>query len=164
MKSVHPQVTRKEINKFLSSSDTYTLHVPKRRPPKYRRIFAKHSLYQLQMDLVDLLRYKKYNRGYAYCLNVIDCFSRKAWVFPLKTKKGSETHRILKDFLRENCPLKVEVDQGGEFFNKKTLQLFHDLGIVYFFVASDTKNAIVERYGYTKNFLLVFFLELKWFF
>ena len=145
VKSIHPDVTRKQINKFLLTSDTYTLHVPKRRPKKYRRIFAKHSMYQLQMDLVDLKRYKRYNRGYAYCLNIIDCFSKKAWVFPLKTKKGPETHEILKKFLTINRPRKIEVDQGGEFYNQETLQLFHDLGIVHFFVASDKKNAIVER-------------------
>ena len=103
------------------------------------------AMYQLQMDLVDLKRYKRYNRGYAYCLNIIDCFSKKAWSFPLKTKKGPETYEILKKFLTINRPRKIEVDQGGEFYNQETLQLFHDLGIVHFFVASDKKNAIVER-------------------
>ena len=107
VKSIHPQVTRKEINEFLLSSDTYTLHVPKRKPKKFRRIFVKHPFYQLQLDLVDLLKYKKQNKGYAYCLNIVDCFSKKAWVFPLKTKKGVETHRILRRFLQLYRPKKV---------------------------------------------------------
>ena len=145
VKSIHPEVTRKQIENFLLTSDTYTLHVPKRKPKKYRRIFAKHSMYQLQMDLVDLKRYKQYNRGYAYILNIIDCFSKKAWAFPLKTKTGPETRRSLKKFPTLNRPRKIEVDQGGEFYNEETLKLFHDLGIVHFFVASDNKNAIVER-------------------
>ena len=30
VKSIHPEVTRKQIENFLLTSDTYTLHVPKR--------------------------------------------------------------------------------------------------------------------------------------
>ena len=41
--------------------------------------------------------------------------------------------------------INFQVDQGGEFYNKKTLAMFHSYGIQYFSVYSDTKNAIVER-------------------
>lgn len=37
----------------------------------------------------------------------------------------------------------------GEFYNSKILGLFHRLGIQYFSVQSDTKNAIVERFNRT---------------
>ena len=38
-----------------------------------------------------------------------------------------------------------QVDQGGEFYNTKTLTMFHSYGIQYFSVFSDTKNSIIER-------------------
>lgn len=71
VKSKYPNATKSQVNKFLVSNDAYTLHVPKKKIKKYRRIYVKGIFYQLQIDLVDLLKYKKENRGYAYTLNII---------------------------------------------------------------------------------------------
>lgn len=53
----------------------------------------------------------------------------------------------MKKFFKVNRVQKIEVDGGGEFYSKKTLELFHEYGIQYFSVYSDTKNAIIERYA-----------------
>ena len=41
------------------------------------------------MDLVDLQKLAKYNKGYKYLLTVIDVLSKFAWVEPLKTKSAT---------------------------------------------------------------------------
>ncbi len=71
VKQNHPNVSRKEIHEFLLKTDSYTLHKPRRRVKKHRRIYAKGIGYQQQMDLVDLLRLKAFNSGYCYMLNII---------------------------------------------------------------------------------------------
>ena len=109
VKGLHPNVTRKEIRKFLMKTDSYTLHKPKRKVKNFRRIFSKGIGYQFQMDLVDLKKFKSENNGFSWTLNIIDCFSRKAWIIPLKNKKGSTLHDKLKTFLLFNRPIKIEV-------------------------------------------------------
>ena len=52
-------------------TDSYTLHRPKRKVKQFRKIFVKGIGYQMQLDLVDMLKYKSQNDGYAYMLNII---------------------------------------------------------------------------------------------
>ena len=50
VKSIHPNVTRKDINNFLISLDSYTLHKPKRKVKIHRRIFSKGIGYQVNLN------------------------------------------------------------------------------------------------------------------
>ena len=109
VKLLHPNVTQKEIREFLMKTDSYTLHKPKRKVKKFRRIYSKGIGYQMQMDLVDLQKFKSQNDGFCWTLNIIDCFSRKAWIIPMKNKKGITVHDKLKSFLLFNRPIKIEV-------------------------------------------------------
>ena len=43
------------------------------------------------MSRSDYRKYSRVNKGFNYILCVIDCFSRFAWVEPLKTKTLAET-------------------------------------------------------------------------
>ena len=109
VRSSHPSITLNEVRKFLMKTDSYTLHKPKRKVKKFRRIFSKGIGYQFQMDLVDLKKFKSENKGFSWTLNIIDCFSRKAWIIPLKNKSGTTVHDELKTFLSLNRPIKIEV-------------------------------------------------------
>ena len=49
---------------------------------------------------------------------VIDLFSKHAWVFPLKDKKGTSIVNALKKIVSEGRkPNKIWVDQGSEFYD-----------------------------------------------
>jgi len=39
-------------------------------------------------DLVDMQEWASENKGYKYMLNIIDVFSKYAWSFPIKDKRG----------------------------------------------------------------------------
>jgi hypothetical protein len=41
-----------------------------------------------QMDIFDLSKYKNYNKGFKYILTVIDVFTRKASIEPMKNKNS----------------------------------------------------------------------------
>ena len=57
---------------------------------------------------------------------IIDTFSKKAWAFKLKRKSGKEITRVMEPFLEQQRPLKIEFDQGKEFYNTLFLNLLKD--------------------------------------
>ena len=114
VKTKHPSVKQKDVEKYLLTNDSYTLHKQKRKVKQFRRIRLKGVKYQYSIDLVDLQKYSRINRGYKWIMNIIDCFSKKVWSFALKTKSGSEVAAVLDKFFRnkKNRPQKVELDLG----------------------------------------------------
>ena len=65
---------------------------------------------------MSLINYEKSNNGYKYVLNVIDCFSKFLWSFPLTTKASKivESHRR-KIFYEFSPPEILHSDNGKEF-------------------------------------------------
>ena len=82
---------RKNVNDWLSGQDAYTLHKPVRRKFKRRRTICIGLDHLWQIDLVDMTSLSLYNDGFKFLLTCIDCFSRYAWVVPIK--KGSDSNR-----------------------------------------------------------------------
>ena len=61
----------------------------------------------------------KYNQGLKYLLCIIDLFSKYAWVFPLKDKRGiTIINAFQKIISKGRKPNKIWVNQGGRFYNK----------------------------------------------
>ena len=61
----------------------------------------------------------KYNQGLKYLLCIIDLFSKYAWVFPLKDKRGiTIINAFQKIISKGHKPNKIWVNKGGRFYNK----------------------------------------------
>ena len=62
----------------------------------------------------------KCNKGFCFLFFLIDNYSKYAWVFPLKDKKGiSITNAFQKTLDEYGCkPSKIWVDKGSEFYNR----------------------------------------------
>ena len=86
---------QKQVEEFLDTVDTYTLHKPIRKKFETRRVYVKGIDDQFQADLVEMREFSKENDGYNYLLTVIDCFSKYAWAIPIKNKTAEE---IIKSF------------------------------------------------------------------
>ena len=70
------------------------------------------------VDLAGMQSLSKYNKGIKYLLCAIDLFSKYAWVFPLKDKRGiTIVNAFQKIISKGRKPNKIWVDQGGEFYN-----------------------------------------------
>ena len=82
----------------------------------------------LQADTIFYRNYGRQNHGYKYILVVIDCFSRKNWVRPLRTTTADETAKRLDDIISEMpwTPRSFASDQGNEF-NIKHPSIFNTL-------------------------------------
>ena len=144
-------LTRKDLKKWLATQDTYTLHKPSRRKFPRNFYFADAIDQTWQMDLVELPRLAKFNRGYKFILTCIDVFSKFASVEPLKDKKGPTVAAALKEiFDRGRIPTQIQSDKGKEFLNKHVRDLFEEKAVHFFTTQNpDTKAAIVERFNRT---------------
>lgn len=159
------RVTRKDVSKWLRTQPTYTLH-------RDRRIKFKRNHYNItniddlwEMDLIDMQKYSRINKGYKYILAVIDCFSKFAWCVPIKRKTPAEIimgfDQIFSSTARK--PLKIQSDKGREFVNKHVKVYFAEKDI-QFFTTHDpaTKAAICERFIRTiKGLIYKYFTYIK---
>ena len=142
------EITADELQKWLEEQYTYSLHKAYRKPAVYRKVITSCVDYQWQADLVEMREFSDSNSGYNYLLCVIDCFSKFAWVEPLKRKTAQETCEALKKiFETGRLPTKVQFDEGSEFHNSVVKQLLADKGINYFSTHAGQKASIVERFN-----------------
>jgi hypothetical protein len=81
-------------------------------------------------------------------LLAIDLASRYLWVEPIKNKSGAEVTKAMTAILKRahpRKPIKIQGDDGKEFYNKNFKQLLDDYDIELFSTKSDLKAAIAER-------------------
>ena len=140
-----------EAKKVLQQVLSYSLHKPvrKRFLTTPTLVFGPNE--QWQMDLVDMQKLSKWNKGYKYMLTVIDVFSRVAWAEPIKNKSTKEMipalERVKKHF--GTSPLRVQTDQGTEFLAKPVQAWFKKHGWHHFATLGDPKASLVERWHRT---------------
>ena len=89
------------------------LHIPIIRNFKKRTVYSGFKDNIWGADLADMQLISKFNKGFRFLLCVIDIFSKYAWVFPLKDKKGISIagafQKMLDDSNRK--PNKLWVDK-----------------------------------------------------
>lgn len=133
------------------------IHKSARKKFPRRRFIQKGLDDTWQIDLIDMQKYSKYNRGYRYILACIDTFSKYAWVLPVKSKSAEDVTRAILAILNndlERKPKNIQSDDGREFFNEKFNALMRKFGINHYSTYSVMKASIVERFIRTiKNWL-----------
>ena len=137
-----------EINQFLSENDSYTLH-SKTFKKKFNPTFIKYKGQQFQADLIDVGNLSRSNDGINFLLTIICSFTKKAWISPLKSKKGENVLKGFKSILKvsEKIPRSILTDAGGEFnlVRKWCVQQNINTYLPY----SSLHGAIVERFNQT---------------
>lgn len=119
-KHLNCKITQPMVENWLQSVPAYTLHKPIRKKFPRLPVIVAGPQQQMQADLIDFQSLSRFNDGYRYLLVVVDCFSRKAWVEPLKNKSGLEVAGALK-ILFDRCgliPRSLQTDLGKEFYNQ----------------------------------------------
>jgi hypothetical protein len=83
----------------------------------YGSIVAFHPNKNFQIDLFDLNKYSTYNKNYKFIFAMIDIFSRKAYVIPLKNKSMVETSKALDKIIKDNnlTPSSIVSDNDASF-------------------------------------------------
>ena len=102
----------------------------------------------------------KLNKGFRFLLCVIDSFSKYAWIFPLKDKKGvimvNAFQKILNDSASreakskgrwqspsKGCKLnKIWVDKGSEFYHNSFKKWLKDSDIEMYSIHNEGKSVV----------------------
>ena len=90
----------------------------------------------------------RYNKGIRFLLCVIDIFSKYAWVFRLKDKKGISIVKAFRIILKQSNsrkPNKIWVDKGSEFYNAFFKKWLRDNDIVMYSTHNEGKSVVVAE-------------------
>ena len=110
------------------------------------------------MDLAELNSLSKYK--FKYLLNVIDIFSRYAWIVILKDKTSNTITSALKSSFQNRKPITIQSDKGTEFVNATVQQYLKRQGVN--FHNPDIKGADIERFNKSlKTRIFKYFTKTK---
>ena len=141
------KLSRKRIEEILREIPTYSRFKEKRKSNFHNPIFVyyKHQIWSL--DLMYVQKWKGYNDQVQYFLTVLESFSRKLFLVPMRNKTTKTTLSSFRTVHRYigKTPHMLYVDKGGEF-QSDTFQEYCDLyKIKIVFSESPYKSSLVER-------------------
>ena len=148
-------VSRKFVREWLTTQDTFTMFKPIVRKHKFRKTFVRNLGDQLQMDLVDMKKYKNKNKGYYWILTAVEILSRFAFAIPVYRKDTKNMTKAVEELMEEfktrfgKYPKFTQFDDGKEFHNVGVKTILKNNGVEYFTTYSERKAAIEERFNKT---------------
>ena len=146
-----PGAYTNKILKYLRKNETHSLFKRRRKVFPRRRIITRYPGNIVQSDLIDMQKFSGRNSGYNFILVVIDCFSKKLWTRPLKTKRGDETADALRSILESmTYPVQTMIfDEGLEYVNKYVSNVLSEFNIHSYHIKSKLKASSAERVNKT---------------
>ena len=121
-----------KVRHFLATVPAYQLHMQTKRPNPYNYYATYLPRTLLQLDLVDISKYKnkslsQQNAGTRFLLTGTDGFTRRLFVRPMKSKSMISTLAAIKSMMEEVGTIKhVMFDEGKEFVNSAVTKFFTD--------------------------------------
>ena len=82
-------ISTQRARKILESIDSYVLHREYKRPRKFNPYYIYRPRDLIQADLIEIRTISAENDGINYLLLIIDVFTRKIWVYPLRDKRAT---------------------------------------------------------------------------
>ena len=146
-----PGAFTKKLQRYFRRNETASLHKTRRKKFPRRRIVTQYPGQIVQSDLIDMQKYSTINSGYNFILVVIDCFSKKLWIEPLKNKSGRETaEKLRKIFLKMRFPIQsIIFDRGLEYLNQYVDGVLQEYRIHSYHTNSPHKASTAERVNRT---------------
>lgn len=133
------EISRRQVMDFLNSQESHQVFQQKKKQTSSMPIISNAPRNVFQIDLIDFTTIP--DNGFNYILNVIDVFSRKLWLFPIKNKTPASIKSILSKLFETDKPKFVQTDQGNEFNGLEILGIKHNTSKAY----TPQQQAIVER-------------------
>ena len=118
-KKTIPNLTLKDVKSFLKTQDSFTQYGNVHTKYVKRPVYVSRPGIYLSADLGDFRNLSKYNKGVNYLLFILDVFSRKLNVYPLKDKKTSTVAKHFEDFFKNDNEYSYKylwTDEGVEFY------------------------------------------------
>ena len=143
------------VQNFLNKQEVHQLHALKYKQKVVKPlIISKPSVY-FQADLIEMENAKE-NNDTNYLLTIIDVFSKKAFVFALKTKNAEEIRdnfqtflKLVKPSVQHQIPSVLQTDNGGEFVNDiiKELLIQHHIKHIKSRSYTAQSQGCIERFN-----------------
>ena len=149
---IRPDISLKDVQRFLEDSRAYTLHKLQPKNFKRRAILSPKRRVIIAEDLPDMRVLSRFNDGYNYILVCIDVFSRYAKCLPLRRKDANSMVAAMKQVLEKENDIfrgvsRLFVDRGKEFYNRQLQRYLESKHIkTYSVYSQETKSAIAERF------------------
>ena len=166
MKRENVKVTLKEIQMFLRTQEDEEVLRPVMKIKKHTaHIHSDFPNEFWNIDIFDLSKYSKYNKGYAYIFCAIDIFTRIAFCVPMKTKSEKDVVNALSDIITNNevMPISIVSDSDSTFTAKK-FQAFltkHEINHNIVPVGDHHSLGIIDRFALTLKRILTKHREIK---
>lgn len=157
----HFNISTEKAKNILQEIDSYTLHREYKQPRVYNPFYVHGRREQVQADLIEVGKISKENDGVRYLLLLIDIFTKKIWIYPLKAKGGEQVVSALKLWLsgRDTKAKVFLTDRGKEFCDRRVQTLLRDNGIEWQPGKGMMKAAIAERANKTIQILIYKYLS-----
>src|SRR6266567_2052005 len=137
IKNVHTEAKKEnasvkpvDVQKYLQSEPTYTLHKTARHVFKRLKTIPTGLNTDWQCDLADVQQIAYHNKRYRYILVCIDVLSRKIYVAPTKSKTSKDMIPAFDIIFTKAglTPSKLYSDSGLEFQARSMLDYFQKRG------------------------------------
>lgn len=179
-------IGKKRARVYLQELDSYVMHKEYRKPKAYNPyyIFKKRAL--IQADLIFMrgavdketdeygekkkTKRNEYilpadNDGVVYLCTIIDVFTRKLWVYPLKNHNDNTMVAMWSQFLDHDVgpekPKVISTDNGTEFTSRRVREVYRRHGVEWQDAYHTSKAAYVERVNKTLQVLLYKYMDAK---
>ena len=86
-KKLDASITKKDVKDFLEGDRTYTLHRPRRIRFKRAKTIPSGLFTDIQMDLAQMDKFSRHNKGIKYILVAVDVLSKKLFALLVKSKQ-----------------------------------------------------------------------------
>ena len=147
--------TKSFLKGWLSENDAYTLHKDARRRFRTVKVITSGPNYLYDADLAQMDDLADSNDGIRFLLVVIDAFSKKAAVRPLKNKTATEVSLALRQVFEEiGKPVILRHDPGTDFVNSKVKKLLKEYDVKDQTTTNEKKAHFAERFIRTLKSLL----------
>ncbi|KAG0438085.1 Pol polyprotein [Dictyocoela muelleri] len=145
-------ITSVDVSNFIKSCDDC---IRKSKPETIKSVqpIVIDDIHQrIMADLIDFSMYEHLNSGYKYAFTLIDCFSKFAFVFPIKKRDGSTIKDILEElFYTEGSWSFLHTDNGREFCNSdfESVCKKFEVGIIHGRPRHPQSQGQIERFNRT---------------
>ena len=97
-------------------------------------------------DLADMQLLSKYNKGFQFFKCVVNIFSKCAWLFFWKTKKGIAVTNIFRNVLNESehKSNKIWLDKGSKLCNRSMKSWLQDNDMKIYSIHNEGKSVVAE--------------------
>ena len=111
------KVTLKDIDEFLNKQHVSQVF-SKKVVQKPGHIVAFNPDERIEMDLIDMTKFDKKNKGYGWIFLLVDIFTRKAYAYMMKNKTEGNIEDILTQFFEKHKPDVIISDNESGFKSK----------------------------------------------